>query len=149
MNFPRILRRGAKTGVALSVLTSAAILLLSQQETGSAWSALNAVAHIIDGDDKEQPTAFSARESLLGLTVNAAAMGAWGVLYEGALDVLGQKPSFIAAAVGVTAAYVIDYKVVPKQYTPGIETRLSKTGVFLSYCALGAALTLSPLWNKE
>ena len=47
-----------------------------------------------------------------------------------------------------TAAYFIDYKVVPKQLTPGIEKRLSHRSVLLAYAALALGLALSPVWNK-
>ena len=74
-------------------------------------------------------------------------MCAWGVLYEGALGLLGRKSSPSAALLATGAAYFIDYKIVPKQYTPGIEQRLSHRSVLISYAAFAAILALSPLWN--
>ena len=109
---------------------------------------LNCVAHIVDGDDKEQPVDYSARESRLGIVVNGTAMSAWGVLYEGALLVTNTKSSPLTAVLATAAAYVIDYKVVPKQFTPGIEKRLSQKSVLLAYAAMTAMFALSPVWNK-
>ena len=145
----RSLTRGLKTGFVLAATTNAAIMLASDKENGSPWAALNSVAHIVDGDEKEQPAAYSPRESLLGITVNGTAMCAWGVLYEGALLVTKTRSSMLTALLGTTAAYLIDYKVVPKQFTPGIEKRLSHNSVLLAYAALAFGFALSPVWNKS
>ena len=145
----QILTRGLKTGLALAATTTAAILLASDKETGSPWAALNCVAHIVDGDEKEQPTGYSPRESVLGIVVNGTAMAAWGVLYEGGLRVTNTPSSPLTALLATAAAYGIDYKIVPKRYTPGIEKRLSQNAVWLIYGVLAATFALSPLWNKR
>ncbi len=143
------LTRGLKTGLALAAATNAAIMLASDKENGSPWAALNSVAHIIDGDEKEQPTVYSPRESWLGIGVNGTAMCAWGVIYEGALLVTKTKSNVFTALLATTVAYLIDYKAVPKQFTPGIEKRLSHHSVLMAYAALALGLALSPVWNKE
>ena len=143
------LLRGFKTGFVMAATTNAAIMLASDKENGAPWAALNSVAHIIDGDQKEQPTAYSPRESLLGIGVNGTAMCAWGVLYEGALLVTRAKSNVFTALLGTTIAYFIDYKVVPKQFTPGIEKRLSHTSILIAYAALALGFALSPVWNKK
>ncbi len=145
----QILTRGLKTGLALAATTNAAIMLASDKETGSPWAALNCVAHIVDGDGKEQPTGYSPRESWLGIAVNGTAMAAWGVLYEGGLRVTNTQSSPLTAALATATAYVIDYKIVPKRYTPGIEKRLSQNAIWLIYGVLGLTFALSPLWNKK
>ncbi len=149
MNITRIIVDGLKTGFVMAAATNAAIMLASDRENGSPWAAVNSIAHIVDGDDKQQPTRYSPRESWLGIAVNGTAMCAWGVLYEGALEVTRARSSALTAVVGAAASYAIDYKVVPKRYTPGIEQRLSRRSVLVAYAALAAALALSPLWNKH
>lgn len=149
MNIKQIIGRGLKTGFVMAATTTAAIMLASDKENGSPWSAVNSVAHVVDGNDKVQPTEYSPRESWLGIAVNGTAMCAWGVLYEGALQVTGAKSTVLTALLGTAASYVIDYKVVPKQYTPGIENRLSPQGVGLAYATLGVTLALSGLWNRK
>ena len=143
------LTRGFKTGLALAAATNAVIMLASDKENGSPWAALNCVAHIVDGDDKEQPEDYAPRESRIGILVNGTAMSAWGVLYEGALLVTRTRSSPLTALLAVGAAWVIDYKIVPKRYTPGIEKRLSQRSVLLSYAAMAVIFTLSPVWNKK
>ncbi len=149
MLITQILVRGLKTGFALAATTNAAIMLASDKENGSPWAALNSVAHIVDGDDKVQPTDYSQRESLLGIAVNGTAMSAWGVLYEGALSVTHTKSSPLTAILATATAYVIDYKIVPKRYTPGIEDRLSQRSVLLAYAGMAITFALSPLWNPS
>jgi len=143
------LTRGFKTGLALAAATNAVIMLASDKENGSPWAALNCVAHIVDGDEKEQPEDYAPRESWIGILVNGTAMSAWGVLYEGALLVTRTKSSPLTALLAVGAAWVIDYRIVPKRYTPGIEKRLRQRSVLLSYTAMAVMFMLSPLWNKK
>lgn len=140
---------GLKTGFVMAATTTAVIMLASDKENGNPWAAVNSVAHVVDGDDVVQPTEFSPRESVLGIALNGTAMCAWGVLYEGALEVTGAKSSLLTALLGTLASYVIDYKVVPKQYTPGIENRLSGGSVGAAYAALGLTLVLSGQWNRR
>jgi hypothetical protein len=149
MNITRIITAGLKTGLILSAATTAVILAASQAENKAPWAALNCIAHIVDGDEKTQPTDFSRRESSLGFLINATAMCTWAVLYEGALSALNLRSTPLTAAVTSLKAYVIDYKIVPKRYTPGIERRLSPPSVALSYVVFAAALALSPLWNRS
>ena len=131
----------------MAAATTAAIMLCSDKENKSPWAALNCVAHIVDGDEKEQPVNYSPRESGLGVAVNGTAMCAWGVLYEGALSVTGARRTVLTALLGTGTAYVIDYYVVPKQFTPGIEKRLSGRALLICYGALCASLAVSGLWH--
>lgn len=140
---------GLKTGIVLAAATNAVIMLASDKENGAPWAAVNAIAHIVDGDDKEQPTEYAPRESPLGIAINGTAMAAWGVLYEGALLVTKTKSSPFTALFAAVAAYVIDYKIVPKRLAPGIETRLSQQSLLFSYGAMALAFALSPLWNRK
>lgn len=144
MNIPAVLARSVKTGLLLSAATSAVILIASKVENDDPWAAVNCIAHIVDGDDKTQPVHFSPRESLLGLGINTVAMLTWAVLYEGAIAALRLRPTPALAALTALKAWVIDYKIVPKRYTPGIEKRLSPPAVACSYLAFAAALALSP-----
>ena len=148
MMLKNIIGNGLKTGLALAAATNAVIMLASDRETGAPWAALNAVAHVVDGDDVTQPSEFSPRASTLGILVNGTAMAAWGVLYEGALAVTKTDSSPFTGALGAAVSYVIDYKIVPKQFTPGIEKKLSHQSVLVAYLAIGITLALSGLWNK-
>lgn len=145
--FKRIVMRGLKTGAVLSLTSTAAVMLAGLWETGSPWAGVNAISHIVDGDDISQPSEFSPRESSIGLAVNAAAMLGWAVLYEGALALAGKKSNPLTAAAASAAAYIVDYKIVPPRLRPGMEKKLSRDAIFAAYAVLAATLALSPLWN--
>ncbi len=149
MNIAKIIGNGLKTGLVMAASTTAVIMLASGREQGDPWAAINAIAHVVDGDEREQPQHYAPRESTLGIAVNGTAMCAWGVLYEGALQVTGTRPRLWTAALAVAAAWVIDYKIVPRQYTPGIEKRLSPPAVGAAYAAMLVAFALSPRWNPS
>ncbi|MBV9850824.1 MAG: hypothetical protein JO250_14210, partial [Armatimonadetes bacterium] len=70
MMLTRIMGNGLKTGLALAAATSAVIMLASDRELGAPWAAINAIAHVVDGDDVTQPSEYAPRESVLGLLVN-------------------------------------------------------------------------------
>ena len=122
------LLRGFKTGFVLAAATNAAIMLASDKENNAPWAALN--------------------ESWLGIGVNGTAMCAWGVIYEGALLVTKTRSNLLTALLGTTVAYFIDYKLVPPQFTPGIEKRVSHNAVLAAYAGIALGFALSPLWNK-
>ena len=149
MRLKSIIGNGLKTGLALAATTNAVIMLASDRELGAPWAAINAVAHVVDGDEVTQPSEFSPRESALGIVVNGTAMAAWGVLYEGALALTKTKSNPLTGAMGAFVSYVIDYKVVPKQFTPGIEKKLSHRSVLAAYLVLGITLAASGLWNRK
>ena len=147
MKWTTIIGNGLKTGLALAAATNAAIMLASDRELGAPWAAINDICHAVDGDEVTQPTGWSPRESLLGVFINGTAMAAWGVLYEGALAATKTKSGPVPGLLAAAVSYGIDYKLVPKRFTPGIERRLSGPSVLAAYLALGVALSLSGLWN--
>ncbi len=143
-----MLTRGLKNGLALSLTTALALLYASSQENNGPWGAFNYVCHMVDGDDAIYSDGFQPRESLLGLALNASAMAAWGVIYDflfGGADLPG---SLFTAALVTVGAYFIDYHLVPKRFTPGIENKISKNAIYRVYGVLALTLALSPLWNE-
>jgi hypothetical protein len=149
MTMKSALTNGLKTGLALTAGTSAAILLASARERGQPWAAINAVTHIIDGDEVVPPEGWSPRSSLLGLGINAAAMGTWGVLYEGVLAVTHTRSRGWIGSLGASVAYLVDYGLVPQRLRPGIETRLSRGSVLAIYLVLASILAHSHRWTKQ
>lgn len=149
MDICRIIANGLKTGIVLTAATTAVVMLASRKENGSVWAAVNSVAHIIDGDDVVQPAEFSPRESLLGVGINCAAMCAWGVLYEAGMEFSGAASGAATGMTGAAASFLIDYKLVPKRFTPGIEKRLSPRSVMAAYFAIAVTFAASGLWNRR
>jgi hypothetical protein len=137
------LARGLMDGAALAVTTSAALAAVSTIERGSPWAAINPICHIVDGDDRTYSDGFDKRDSYLGLALNGSVMLAWGVLHAAAF---GRAKGISSMAAGLTtaaAAYAIDYRVVPRRFTPGIEKVLSRRSILVMYVVLGLTMGFS------
>jgi len=145
----RVLKNGLKTGFILSVATTVATVLASLSETGKPWAATNAIAHIVDGDEIEQPIEFDLRATSIGLGINTTAMLVWSVLYEAGTEIAKIEPMAATGFATAAAAWVIDYKIVPKRLTPGVEKHLTFGPILAIYAVLGTTLALSSFWRAH
>ncbi len=138
----------AKTSAMLAATSISAIAAASYAETGSPYAAINSISHIVDGDDVAFPTEFASRGTTIGIAVNATAMASWAVIFE---FLLGKAKPAARVGGGVAmsvAAFIVDYYLVPKRYTPGIERHLSKQAIFWIYVVLALTFAASANWNK-
>lgn len=88
------------------------------------------------GDAAFEEDALDVRHTVVGALLNFGAMMAWSAVYE-LLPTPRSVPGRVAKAAAVTAAaYVTDYHVVPKRFTPGFEARLSPGALGGVYAAL-------------
>lgn len=147
MTLRQLAIRSIKTAAIATAATSAAIMFVSKRDTGSPWAAFNSICHMVDGDASELPSDFAPRETLLGAGLNASAIASWAVLYEWLLGGVPLPSSAFWAALATAGIWVVDYRLVPKRFTPGFEKRLSKRSVALAYMALAATFALSTAWN--
>ncbi len=145
----KLLKNTLRNGAVLTVATTAAILTASANENKGSWGALNSVSHIVDGDEKTYGDEFSPRDSTIGFAINSSAMFAWGMLYDLAFGQIPFPKSLASASIFTAGAYLVDYYIVPKQYTPGIEKKISKNAIFCMYAVIVVTLALSPRWNKR
>lgn len=128
----RLIRRSIGSALA----TSAAAASLSRIQTGSAASALNATSHIVWGDSAFERDEVDASHTALGALLNFGAMVAWSTVYELLPQPRSMPSRALKAAAVSAAAYVTDYHVVPKRFTPGFEARLSPGALGAIYVAL-------------
>ncbi|MEO7097275.1 MAG: hypothetical protein ABI175_28700 [Polyangiales bacterium] len=138
---------GLKTGLALAATTTMAIMLFGKREKGSPWAAINVVTHLVDGDLRLFPRAFSPRDSTLGLALNGAAMVTWGLLYEGALALTGARSNLATAGLATAAIWTIDYHLLPPRLSPGLDRVLGLGSVIGTYAVMGATLAASRTWH--
>jgi hypothetical protein len=136
------------TGAVATTATTVAVALLGKDENGSATSAINAVSHMLWGEEATATDQLDAKHTLAGAGLNAAAVTAWAGLHEFMLP-RHQKPAasraLLAGAATAAIAYVVDYHVVPKRFTPGFEERLSRKALFGVYAVLAVGLALGSL----
>jgi len=147
MSLRNLLLRSAKTAAIATATTTAALMLFSTRETGSPWAAINTLCHMLDGDEKEQPMHFAPRESPLGLGLTTSAVASWAVGYEYLLGGVPFPSSALWAALATAGIWVVDYRIVPKRFTPGFEKHLSTAAIAAVYAVLATTFALSPLWN--
>lgn len=136
-------RNIARTTAITSAATTVVVTALAKVETNHAAAGLNAVSHILWGDEAARVNEWDLRHTLVGSTVNTAAMAAWAILHE---TLPRAHTRWGAAMKGIllsAVAYAVDYHVVPKRLTPGFERRLSPTGMVFTYAVLAGAFACS------
>ena len=132
------------TGAVATAATTAAASICGRLEEGTPVAPLNAVSHILWGDEAAAHDEASAKYTLPGVMLNAAAITGWAAVHE--LMFAGRRrpktlPAAIATGAAVSAlAYVTDYYVVPKRFTPGFEKRLSNASLAGIYATLAVSL---------
>lgn len=140
------LREGAVTGTAGSVLSTIALAALGRQENGSMAAPINAASHWLWGDEALRKDGTSWRHTLTGALTQHAASVFWATAYAalwGHRPEAKQLPAAVAGGIATSAAaYVIDYTITPKRFTPGYEHRLDGKGMLLVYGALAAGFAL-------
>jgi hypothetical protein len=146
------LRAGAITGSVASVVSSAALAVLSRMETGHAFAAVNATSHWLwDGASFRQNGA-TLRYTLTGYTIHHLASMFWGVVAEQLFADSACRPATRVirnAALTTVAAGVGDYLVVSRRFTPGVEARLSVGAIALFYLSFAAGLAAGMVYVRK
>lgn len=132
-----------------SVLVAAAAAAAGRWDAGSAWRPINAISHMVWGPRAAKPDGFRARYSLAGLALNYGACWFWAWFQQAAKRRL-RLPESPEAAAGMAAAvsavaYITDYHVVPRRFTPGFELSLSPRHFPWLYGALALGLMVPSL----
>jgi len=142
-NVRNVILSGA-LGTAAVTVTAA---LRGAVEGRSAVRPINAISHILWGDQAGAATGVSLRHTVSGLALNGAACGFWAWLYQRGRRSTAAPHSVSAAVVSGVAtsvlAYVADYHVVPRRLTPGFELSLSRRSFPWLYGALAVGLCAS------
>lgn len=133
-----------------TLTTTVAALSLGAIENGKPAAPLNATSHIVWGDSAANYSDFDLSHTLLGGVLNAGAMLSWAAVHRG----LFPKPKSLFGALGsgvtvAAMAYVTDYYLVPKRFTPGFEKRVSGTALATMYGVLAASLAVSAVLRRD
>ena len=134
------------SGTVAGIATTAAAAAAARREGSPAVAPVNAVSHVLWGEEAGHQDGVSARYTATGFATNHAACVFWAGVYETLRRrVGGGIPGALASGPTVAAlAYVVDYHLVPERLTPGYELRLSPAGLSAIYAALALSL---PLWS--
>ncbi len=140
------------SGAVATAATTAVAAILGKLEGHGAAAPINAVSHILWGDEAAIPEEADARHTLVGAGLNAAAVTAWAGVHE-ALMPRNDRPStphaLLAGAATAAVAYMVDYHVVPERLKPGFEKRLSSKALFGLYATLAISLAAGSLCRNR
>ena len=140
------------TGAVATSTTTVALAVLGKAEENSAAGPINAVSHILWGEEAARTDAADVPHTLAGAALNAAAITMWAGLHEVFMP-RDRKPEVaraLSSGVLVAAvAYAVDYHVVPKRLTPGFEKRLSGTALATIYATLALSLAAGSLLRER
>ena len=141
------------TGKLTTLASAAAIAACGQAELQNPIAPLNAVSHIVFGDEAAKQDELSLKYTATGLLLHDAACTSWAALHEqlvGRAVEKGNVPAAFAGGALVSAiAYFTDYYLVPKRMTPGVEKRLSGRSLFFIYTGLASGLAVGSLLNAK
>jgi hypothetical protein len=154
-----VLKRAIASGTISGLATAAVALLEGKRETGSYYAPLNATSHIVWGNEAARQDSPSLKYTLTGFLLNHASTIFWALFYEKlfgrdatehghAGSRTSQAPwaePVLGAAAVTTAAYVIDYHLIPERFTPGFEKRLSAKSLATIFVTLAIGLAARDL----
>jgi hypothetical protein len=147
-----IVSDGVWNGAVATAATTAAVALCGELEDGRAIAPINAVSHILWGDEAARDSRVSTKYTVTGLVLNGAAVTSWAIVRE-LLFCRRQHRTTLANALAEGAAvsglaYVTDYYLVPKRFTPGFEKRLSNKSLAGIYSVLAVSLGIAA-WMRR
>lgn len=151
--FSRALISGTVAGTAIAAAAS----LAGKRETGSYAAPLNATSHIVWGDSAAQKDEPSLKHTVTGFVLNHAAAIFWAAFYEkwfadrasGSERPRSLLRPLLGGAAVSAGAYVTDYYLVPKRFTPGYEMRLSGKSLATIYCVLALGLIARDVLSRS
>lgn len=141
---------GMTAGLAAAAMASVA----GKRASASYAGPLNATSHVLWGERAAQQDRPSAKYTLTGFLLNQAAGIFWALPYEKWLRASRKRPALsvqpvLAAAAVAAGAYLTDYYLVPKRFTPGFEKRMPLASLALVYGALALGLAAPHLLRKN
>jgi len=156
MQSPSLFTRALTSGTVSGLATSAVAALAGKRETASYAAPINATSHILWGDEAARHDSASIKYTASGFLLNHLAAVMWAAVHEKwVMPAISRwsatRPSLapLALTMGGLAvsagAYVTDYYLVPKRFTPGYEKRLSGKSMALIYGALALGLAAGTL----
>jgi threonine/homoserine efflux transporter RhtA len=119
-------------------------------EGTSPWRSINSTAHIFYGPKAARRRRPSFRYSGPAVGLNVAACLFWAAVYSSSRAAMAHPQTLASALItasGTSAlAYVTDYYIVPRRFTPGFEMVLSRRSFPWLYAALAIGMMLPDAW---
>jgi hypothetical protein len=142
--FDEVMAHSLQTGAVASTTTALATAVLGGVENHNVVAPINAVSHIAWGEAAVAQEESSVKYTLTGLALNTVAVTGWAAVHELLFGRYLDRRNLPAALLGGAAtsalAFVTDYYVVPRRFTPGFERRLSNGSLLGVYSVLAVSL---------
>lgn len=140
------------TGAVAAVATTGAVAVLGEMENGNWSAAINAISHIVWGESASHVEVLDAQHTAIGVALNALAVTGWAGVHEALLP-RGSNPSVPRAlatgAAVTTLAYITDFHLVPKRFSPGFAEHLSQRALKGAHATLAFAFAASSLFRER
>lgn len=140
------------SGAVAAASTTAALAVIGKAESGKALAPINAVSHMLWGQSATRVDGADFKHTAVGIALNSVATTAWAGVHQLLLP-RHRAPSVSRAVLTGAAvsalAYITDYHVVPKRFTPGFEERSSRKALFGVYLTLAVALAVGSLIRER
>ena len=138
---------GAPKAKIVGLASAGAVALAGQIEDGDAVSPINAISHIVWGDEAYKERSASLKYTGTGLLLNDVSVMGWAYLHEWLFGRAREEgrigTSLFGGALVSLLAYLIDYHAVPARLKPGFERHLMPRSLIFIYVVLALALGLS------
>jgi hypothetical protein len=132
--------------------TLATVALCGHIEDGDAVSPINAISHIVWGDEAYTQRDLSLKYTATGALINDVSVWSWALLHEWlfgkAQDEGNIKKSLFGGVLISLLAYVVDYHFVPKRLKPGFERHLQPKSLLVIYAVLALTLGLGGKFRR-
>jgi hypothetical protein len=154
------LKRTLVSGTVSSLAVSAAAAIAGKRETGNYAAPINATSHILWGNKAALHDKASLKYTVSGFLINHAATMMWAAVHNKWVEPaiarwFARRPAWgplapaVSAAAVSAGAYVTDYYLIPKRFTPGYEMRLSGRSMALIFGALALGLAGGTLLERK
>ena len=127
------------------LITTVGLLVLGPTDQRSPFAPVNAISHMLYGQRAYAIDEPKPKYLLPGVALNFGAMLGWSVVAEIALRQLKlplpqMAVNFLICSGVTVIAYIVDYYVVPKRFTPGFEHVFSSRSMLVLYALMAASL---------
>ena len=144
---------GAQVGKWVGPLSLAAASVCGWIENRDAISPVNAVSHVVFGDEAFEQSTPSLKYTMTAVALNDSACLSWATIFQwlfGDAADKGNVPfALLGGALVSTGAYMVDYKIVPQRLTPGFEKHISGRSLAVVYVVLGLSMALVSLSKRR
>ena len=141
-------RRVAITGGIAGVLSAAFVVAASLRETGSPASGINGASQVFFGRAATRRRRVDVRHTLTGLFVHYASALWWAGVHETPRLRAFVPNACLRALLVMAGAAVLDYGLLPRRLSPGLEGQLSRRTIAATFGTIAGGLALGS-WLQD